>query len=113
MVLVLFRCSVITVIRTLEFPSVAEGGYDGEDGELFEVSVLIPPHIVGGRVNQIGVLVVIEVVDTDVDGTLASFEIAVEVYAEVHAVVVRHTVVVTAADIRGVVVIIVVSIGVT
>ncbi len=82
----------------LEFPEVADGGEDGEDGELGELVFAVPG---GFGVEEVGVEVVVDVVDADVDGAAAVAEGFVPVEADVHAVVVGHAVVVAATDVAG------------
>ena len=55
----------------------------------------------GLRVEDVGVEVVVDVVDADVDGAAAVAEGFVPIDADVHALVVRHAVVVATADVVG------------
>ena len=73
-------------------PDVAYCGEDGEDGELFQAKVAFWPGGVGKE--DVWVLVVVEVVDAEVDGSFAVFKFLVPVEAYVHTVVVGHAVVV-------------------
>ena len=52
-------------------PDVAYCGEDGKDGELFQAKVAFWPGGVGKE--DVGVLVVVEVVDAEVDGSFAMF----------------------------------------
>ena len=82
----------------LYFPDVADGGDDGEDGELFEDRGVVP--VVFG-VDEVGVHVVVCVVDAEVDGASAVLEFFVPVEADVHTVVAGHAVVVARGDVVG------------
>ena len=95
----------------LELEVVGDGGDDGEEAQLDEGGVVV--LAVGGvvavavaLVDEIGVLAVVDVVDADVDGAHAAFELFVEIEADIHTMVGGHAEVVAmgvVAELAGVV----------
>ena len=86
-----FHTVLCCVIDRLEIKGIGDRGEDGEDGELDEGTVVAVPCVFVTFVYHVGVFVVVEVVNADVDRSGAAFECAVKVGADVHTVIVGHT----------------------
>jgi hypothetical protein len=93
---------VFVFLFGLEIEGVGHRGENGEDGELYKGAAVALVRILPTGVGEIGVLVVIEIVDADVDGTVEwlAFELTVEVHTHIGTVVIGHAEVVAAVDVR-------------
>ena len=93
---------VFVFLFGLEIEGVGHRGENGEDGELDKGAAVALVRILPTGVGEVGVLVVIEIVDADVDGTVEwlAFELTVEIHTHIGAVVIRHAEIVTAVDVR-------------